>query len=64
MTEGSETSRTKIGAVLVGGSFILAGVGKLLLEEISPLEAAELILLGVGLIVGGIGLRNAIGKKN
>jgi len=63
MNEPWYKSKTKIGTVLVGGSMILGGVGHWLLEETGTMEALQTIILGIGLIVAGVGLRNAIDKK-
>ena len=63
MTNEWWKSKTKVGSVLVGGSLILGGIGHWLLEETSALEAMQTIILGIGLIVAGIGVRNAIDKK-
>lgn len=63
MTKPWYQSRTKVGAVFAGGSFILAGIGNILLEKGSLYESFTLILLGVGMIYAGVGLRDAIEKK-
>jgi len=63
MTNEWWKSKTKVGSVLVGGSMILGGVGYWLLGEKSGIEAMQTIILGIGLITAGIGLRNAIDKK-
>lgn len=63
MTNEWWKSKTKVGAVLVGGSMILGGAGKFLLEELSLVDAIIMIGVGIGLIVESIGLRNALDKK-
>jgi len=63
MTDEWWKSKTKVGAVLVGGSLVLGGVGKWLLEELSVADALLMIGIGIGMIVESIGLRNAIDKK-
>ena len=63
MTDEWWKSKTKVGSVLVGGSLILGGTGKFLLEELSLLDALIMIGAGIGLIVESIGLRNALDKK-
>ena len=56
-------SKTKVGTVFAGGSFILAGISNILLERVSVYESFASILLGIGMICVGIGLRDAIEKK-
>lgn len=63
MTDEWWKSKTKVGAVLVGGSLILGGCGKWLLEELNTLDALMMIGIGIGMIVESIGLRNALDKK-
>lgn len=63
MTNEWWKSKTKVGAVLVGGSMILGGAGKWLLEELSIVDALIMIGLGLGMIIESIGLRNALDKK-
>jgi len=63
MTKEWWKSKTKVGAVLVGGSLILGGAGKWLLEELSGMDALILIGTGIGLIIESVGLRNALDKK-
>lgn len=63
MTNEWWRSKTKVGSVLVGGSMILGGIGHWLLEESTALEALQTVILGIGLIAAGIGIRNAIDKK-
>ena len=63
MTDEWWKSKTKVGAVLVGGSLILGGAGKFLLEELNLVDALIMIGLGIGMIVESIGLRNALDKK-
>lgn len=63
MTDEWWQSKTKVGAVLVGGSLILGGTGKYLLDELNLMDALIMIGTGIGLIIESIGLRNAIGKK-
>lgn len=63
MTDEWWKSKTKVGAVLVGGSMILGGVGKWLLEELNTVDAIVMIGIGIGLIIESCGLRNALDKK-
>ena len=56
-------SRTKVGAVLVGGGMVLTAGGKLLLEEIDLGAAVVAITTGIGIILAAIGLRDAIEKN-
>lgn len=63
MTKEWWKSKTKVGAVLVGGSLILGGAGKFLLEEMGLVDALIMIGLGIGMIVESVGLRNALDKK-
>lgn len=63
MTKEWWKSKTKVGAVLVGGSLILGGAGKLLLEELNAMDALIMACLGIGMIIESIGLRNALDKK-
>ena len=63
MTNEWWKSKTKVGAVLVGSSMILGGVGHWLTGEYGALQAIQMVILGVGVLATGIGLRNALDKK-
>lgn len=53
-------SKTKLGSVLVGASFIIGGVGYYLTGEADLFEAFKSIAVGVSAILLGLGLRDAI----
>jgi len=56
-------SKTKVGAVLVGGGMILTASGQILLEEIDLAVGIVAIITGFGIILTAVGLRDAIEKK-
>jgi len=56
-------SKTKVGAVLVGGGMVLTAAGRLLLGEVDANTALINIATGVGIILVAVGLRDAIDKK-
>lgn len=56
-------SKTKVGAVLVGGGMILTAAGKLLLGDIDANTALMNTVTGAGIILVAVGLRDAIEKK-
>ena len=63
MNEPWYKSKTKVGAVLVGGGMILTACGKCLLGEIDLTTAVVAVIAGIGIILTAIGLRDAIEKK-
>ena len=56
-------SKTKVGAFLVGGGMILTAGGQFLLDEIDLAAAVIAAIVGVGIILTAIGLRDAIDQK-
>lgn len=56
-------SRTKVGAVLVGGGMILTFTGRFFLGEMDFVTCAIGQVTGVGIILTAIGLRDAIEKN-
>jgi hypothetical protein len=54
-------SKTKVGSVLIGGSMVLSAVGGFLEGSLDGNTAWAQLGVGFGVILAGIGLRNALG---
>ena len=53
-------SKTKLGAVIGGVGTVLVAVGGVISEEISLTVAIEMSIAGIGAILFGLGLRDAL----
>ena len=53
-------SKTKLGAVIGGVGTVLVAVGGAISGEIAIPVAIEMAIAGIGVVVFGVGLRNAI----
>lgn len=60
MTKPWYKSKTKLGSVLVGGSVVLSSIGSCLLGQIDGATALKGVATGLGMILVGTGLRDAI----
>ena len=54
------TSKTKLGAVIGGVGTILVAAGGAISGELTTIVAIEMSIAGIGAILFGLGLRNAI----